>query len=102
MARGRLWTPEEDAQIRRIAGSDPGYLDRIRQLADEFGRTPEAVRRRAQRIGVHRQQSNPIEEKTPPVPRAPAPPPPQPVEEPISDPVPDGEIVYWNEFDTMV
>ncbi len=102
MARGRLWTPEEDAQIRRIASSDPGYLDRVRQLADEFGRTLEAVRRRAQRIGVHRQQSNPIEEKTPSVPRAPAPPPPQPVEEPIGAFFPDVEIAHWNEFDTMV
>ena len=59
MSRGRAWTAVEDAKIREIAGSDPGYLKRVRDLASEINRSYEAVRRRAERIGARRYPAEP-------------------------------------------
>lgn len=51
MARGRYWTLEEDAMIRKAVAENrvPGIF---KQLALWMGRTPAAVRKRAERIGV--------------------------------------------------
>ena len=66
MARGRPWTPEEDAAIVQAARTTradgthvrddagrPARAARLRDLALELGRTPAAVRKRAQRIGAY-------------------------------------------------
>ena len=71
MAKGRLWTPEEDAAIREAAAANadwqsegggiirPGkgrrrdaYYARLKTLASELGRSYGAVRCRAHRIGA--------------------------------------------------
>ena len=66
MPRGRPWTPEEDDAIRAAAratradgthvyaddGRPAGRVSRLRDVALELGRTPAAVRKRAQRIGA--------------------------------------------------
>ena len=51
MARGQYWTPEEDEMIRKAVAENrvPGIYQ---QLALWMGRTPAAVRKRAERIGV--------------------------------------------------
>ena len=69
MARGPEWTPTEDAIIAtgagqtaadaaaKMTGRSPGSAHpkgrarRLQAVADRFGRTLEAVRKRAQRIG---------------------------------------------------
>ena len=60
MAKGRRWTPEEDravldvAELNRRIGSigGRGRHGRLLAVADAFGRTYEAVRCRAARLGV--------------------------------------------------
>lgn len=67
MARGRPWTPEEDAAIRQAAADTRAHgthrlvegartrverVARLKDLALELRRTPAAVRKRAQRIGA--------------------------------------------------
>lgn len=66
MARGRRWTPDEDAQIRAtahanqhdglMAGGRADYARRLQRLAAELGRTYAAVLRRANRIGAYSYQ----------------------------------------------
>ena len=64
MARGRLWTEDEDRTIRDAAERNKADADggigiggrsrygRLRQVADASGRTYGAVRARAVRIGA--------------------------------------------------
>ncbi len=62
MARGRIWTPEEDDRLRALAkenaqgisirGHRRRYHDRFRQIAAELGRSYAAVLKRASRIGA--------------------------------------------------
>ena len=60
MARGRLWTEDEDRTIRAAAARNKmvgsicgrGRHGRLREVADVFGRTYGAVRARAVRIGA--------------------------------------------------
>ena len=50
MARGAVWTPEQDALLRRKAAA--GWYWPWSSLAPQLGRTPGAVRQRAIRIGL--------------------------------------------------
>ena len=62
MARGRIWTPEEDDRLRALAkenaqgisirGHRRRYHGRFRQIAEELGRSYAAVLKRASRIGA--------------------------------------------------
>ena len=56
MARGRAWTAEEDAAIRAAAERtrEEGTfgVNRLAGVARQLGRSPDAVRKRAQRIGA--------------------------------------------------
>ena len=52
MARGRFWTPEEDDLIRRTVADNRNVKGILRMLALMIGRTPAAVRKRAERLGV--------------------------------------------------
>ena len=61
MGRGRPWTPEEDALIHAAAeatadkglgGPAGSSARRLAEVAERIGRTVDAVRKRAQRIGA--------------------------------------------------
>ena len=61
MAKGRLWTAEEDEAIRTAAALNRlghvgiggrGRHGRLRAVADAYGRSYSAVRARAARIGA--------------------------------------------------
>ncbi len=62
MARGRIWTREEDDRLRALAkenakgisirGHRRRYHGRFRQIAEELGRSYAAVLKRASRIGA--------------------------------------------------
>lgn len=49
---GRPWTLEEDDEIRRMVRAHRDRPGILRDLAFMLGRTPAAVRKRAQRLGV--------------------------------------------------
>ena len=61
MGRGKPWTPEEDALIRAAAEATSDFglggpagraARRLADVAERIGRTVDAVRKRAQRIGA--------------------------------------------------
>ena len=50
--RGRPWTLEEDDEIRRVVRENKDRKGILRMLALVLGRSPAAVRKRAQRLGI--------------------------------------------------
>ena len=52
MARGRTWTPDEDAAIRAAAERRGPDSPSLRTVAARLGRTHAATRKRASRLGV--------------------------------------------------
>lgn len=49
----RVWTPEEDEQLRKLIVDDGLYLS---EAASVLGRTTSATEARAQRLGIHRER----------------------------------------------
>ena len=52
MARGRTWTPDEDAAIRAAAERHGPDSAPLRRVAEQLGRTHAATRKRASLLGV--------------------------------------------------